>query len=132
MSDGDWVWLRDEVVLAVHDEQIADHGGLPGVRDMALVQSALARPRNLAAYGEPDVASLAAAYAYGLARNHAFSDGNKRTAFVSALTFLLANGFEFTASDAKSVAMMLGLAAGEIDESMLAEWFRQNITASDR
>lgn len=127
MNDRAWVWLRDEAILAIHDEQIAEHGGLPGVRDMSLIESALARPRNLAAYEDPDAAALAAAYAYGLACNHGFSDGNKRTAYVAALVFLLANGWEFIGSDTESVEMMLALAAGQIQEEALAEWFRENI-----
>ncbi len=131
MNDRSWVWLRRDVILAIHDEQLAEHGGLPGVRDIALVESALAHARNTAAYGDPDVAALAAAYAYGLARNHGFSDGNKRTAFVAALAFLLMNGCECTASDSDAVATMLSLAAGDIDEEALADWFRQNIRAMD-
>ncbi len=127
-----WVWLRLDVVLAIHDEQISEHGGLSGIRDIALLESALARPRNLAVYGAsdavaPDAATLAAAYAYGLARNHPFSDGNKRMAYVIALVFLLANGYEFTASDAESVRMMVMLAAGQIEEAALADWFRGNM-----
>jgi death-on-curing protein len=130
VNDRGWVWLRKETVFAIHDEQIAEHGGLPGLRDMALVESALVRPRNLAAYGDPDAAALAAAYAYGLARNHGFSDGNKRTAYVAALVFLLANGWDFTASDTESVEMILALAAGQIEEEALADWFRGNVKAS--
>jgi len=122
-----WKWVREDTVVAIHDEQIAEHGGPGGVRYLALVQSVLARPRNLAAHGEPDVAALAAAYAYGLARNHGFSDGNKRTAFVVALVFLLANGFELTVSDTESVATMLAVAAGQIAEDALADWFGRNI-----
>ncbi len=109
-----WSCIREDVVVAIHDEQIAEHGGPSGVRDIALVQSALARPRNLSACGDPDVAALAAAYAYGLARNHGFLDGNKRTAYVVALVFLLANGFELIAS-------------GQIQEDALADWFRLRI-----
>jgi death on curing protein len=130
VSDRGWVWLRKETILAIHDEQIAEHGGLPGVRDMALVESALARPRNLVAYDAPDAAALAAAYAYGLARNHGFSDGNKRTAYVAALVFLLANGWDFTASDTDSVETILLLAAGRLEEAALADWFRQNMRAT--
>jgi death-on-curing protein len=122
-----WKWVREDTVMAIHDEQIAEHGGLGGVRDIALIQSALARPRNLAAYGDPDAAALAAAYAHALARNHGFLDGNKRTAFVTALVFLLANGAELTASDAESVVTMLTVAAGQMAEEALAEWLRRNI-----
>ena len=98
---------------------------------MELVESALARPRNLAAYGDPDAAALAAAYGYGPARNHGFADGNKRTAFVVALVFLLANGWEFTASDVESVEMIVALAAGQLEEEALADWFRKNMKAGD-
>ncbi len=127
MNEAAWVWLREDVILAIHDEQVAEHGGLAGLRDITLVQSALARPRNLAAYGDPDVAALAAAYAYGLARNHGFLDGNKRTAFVAALVFLLANGWNLTASDFESVEIMLSVAAGKLEEGDLAAWIRRNV-----
>ena len=124
MSDAGWRWVTEDVVLAVHDAQIAEHGGGAGVRDMALVQSALGRPRNLAAYGEPDVADLAASYAFGIARNHAFVDGNKRTAFVVAYVFLLDHGHELTASDTEAVRVMVARAAGDMEEVELARWFR--------
>jgi death-on-curing protein len=126
VSDHAWRWVREDSVLAIHAAQIAEHGGLSGIRDLALVQSALARPRNLVAYGNPDEAALAAAYAYGLARSHGFSDGNKRTAFVVALVFLLANGFEMTASDVDSVTTMLAVASGQMTEDALAKWFGRN------
>jgi death-on-curing protein len=124
VSDAGWRWVTEDVVLAIHDEQIAEHGGGVGVRDLALVQSAFGRPRNLAAYGDPDVAALAAAYAYGIARNHGFVDGNKRTAFVVAYVFLLDQGYELTASDVEAVRIMVSLAAGDTDEFELAGWFR--------
>jgi death-on-curing protein len=127
VNEAAWVWLREDVILAIHDEQVAEHGGLAGLRDITLVQSALARPRNLAAYGDPDVAALAAPYAYGLARNHGFLDGNKRTAFVAALVFLLANGWNLTASDFESVEIMLSVAAGKLEEGDLAAWIRRNV-----
>ncbi|MDM7955642.1 type II toxin-antitoxin system death-on-curing family toxin [Blastomonas sp.] len=123
----DWIWLRQDVVLALHDEQIAEHGGLGGIRDLALVESALGRPMNLAAYGDPDAADLAAAYAFGLARNHPFNDGNKRTAAVVALTFLLLNDVEFAISEAELVVMTLALAAGDLSEDEVARWFRDHI-----
>ncbi|MAF60018.1 MULTISPECIES: type II toxin-antitoxin system death-on-curing family toxin [Pseudomonadota] len=123
----DWIWVRHDVVLALHDEQIAEHGGLSGIRDAALVESALARPLNLAAYGEPDAADLAAAYAFGLARNHLFADGNKRSAAVVALTFLLLNGIEFEITEAELVVMTLALAAGDLTEDEVARWFRDHI-----
>ncbi|MBL0966445.1 MAG: type II toxin-antitoxin system death-on-curing family toxin [Blastomonas sp.] len=115
------------MVLALHDEQIAEHGGLSGIRDPALVESALARPLNLAAYGEPDAADLAAAYAFGLARNHPFADGNKRSAAVVALTFLLLNGVAFEITEAELVVMTLALAAGDLTEDEVARWFRDHI-----
>lgn len=124
-----WRWIGEDVVLAIHDEQIAEHGGLGGVRDAALMQSALARAPGLAAYGDPDAASLAAAYAYGLVRNHAFADGNERTAFVVALVFLLDNGFEFSGDDAHSVSAMLALADGRMSEKQMAAWLRARIRA---
>jgi death-on-curing protein len=121
-----WIWVEAEIAFAAHDEQIAEHGGGTGIRDAALLESALSRPRNLAAYGTPDAADLAAAYAYGIARNHPFVDGNKRTALVVAETFLLLNGRELEASDAEVVIVFLALAAGELDEAELAEWFREH------
>lgn len=119
--------MRQDVVLALHDEQIAEHGGLSGIRDPALVESALARPLNLAAYGEPDAADLAAAYAFGLARNHPFADGNKRSAAVVALTFLLLNDVAFEISEAQLVVMTMALAAGDLSEEEVARWFRDHI-----
>jgi death-on-curing protein len=123
----DWLWVDIEVALAAHDEQLAEHGGAPGMRDRAMLESALARPLNLIAYGEPDVADLAAAYAYGIARNHPFVDGNKRTALVVSETFLLINGYELIASNAEVVVAFVALAAGELDVPVLADWFRSHI-----
>jgi death-on-curing protein len=123
----EWIWVRQDVVLALHDEQIAEHGGLSGIRDAALVESALARPLNLAAYGEPDAADLAAAYAFGLARSHPFADGNKRSAAVVALTFLLLNDVAFDITEAELVVMTLALAAGDLTEDEVARWFRDHI-----
>lgn len=125
-----WVWLAPAVLRAVHDEQLAEHGGAAGVRDEGLFESALARPCQLAQYGEPDVADLAAAYAYGLARNHPFVDGNKRTAFVALELFLACNGQVLTADDADCVLMMLALAAGTLDEAGLAAWVRRHLAPS--
>ncbi len=119
-----WVWVAVEVALAAHAEQLAEHGGPGGVRDAGLLESAMARPRNLAEYGEPDAAALAAAYAWGIARNHPFTDGNKRTALVIAETFLQLNGHTLTASDAETVVAILALASGELGEDELADWFR--------
>lgn len=124
MNTPDLKWVFENTVLAIHDEQLAEHGGMPGVRDMALVQSALHRPQNLAAYGVPDIADLAAAYAYGISRNHGFLDGNKRTAFVVAYVFLLDQGYELMASDQEAVTTMLAVASGEMSEVELAVWFR--------
>lgn len=125
----DWIWVRQDVVLALHDEQIAEHGGLSGLRDAALLESALARPLNLTAYGDPDAADLAAAYAYGLARIHPFADGNKRSAAVVALTSLLLNDIVFEISEAELVVMTLALAAGDLSEDEVARWFRDHMTA---
>jgi death-on-curing protein len=113
------------VILAVHEEQLAEHGGAAGVRDEGLFHSALARPQHLASYGNPDVFDLAAAYGFGLARNHPFVDGNKRTAFVAVELFLVMNGHELQASDADCVMTMLALAAGELDEASFAAWLRR-------
>jgi death-on-curing protein len=124
VSTADWKWVSEKTALAIHDEQLAEHGGMSGVREMSLVQSALHRPQNSAAYGAPDIADLAAAYAYGISRNHGFLDGNKRTAFVVAYVFLLDQGYELIASDQEAVTTMLAVAAGEISEVELAVWFR--------
>lgn len=130
MTEEGWVWLRLSVILAVHDEQLADHGGLSGLRDRNLLESALARPEHLAAYGEPDAAELAASYDYGIARNHPFLDGNKRTAFVAALLFLRLNGVSLKATDTEKVLTMLDVAAGEISEAEFAAWVRLNSVAT--
>lgn len=119
-----WVWPDREVIIAVHEMQLAEHGGLAGVRDVGLLDLALSRAPNLAAYGEADAAALAAAYGYGLSRNHPFIDGNKRTGFVAAELFLNLNGFELDATDADCVITMLGLAAGEVSEDAFAGWLR--------
>lgn len=123
----DWIWVAHGVAEAAHDEQLAEHGGAAGLRDRGLFESAMARPLQLAAYGGPDLADLAAAYAYGIARNHPFVDGNKRTAAVVAETFLVLNGGEVNATDAELVVCILALAAGELSEDELADWFRQRL-----
>lgn len=123
----DWTWIATEVALAAHAEQLAEHGGGDGIRDEGMLDSAMARPRNLADYGEPDAAALAGAYAYGIARNHPFVDGNKRTAAVVSETFLLLNGHSLDASDAELVVAFVALAAGELSEDELADWFRQHL-----
>ena len=111
--------------MAAHAEQLAEHGGGEGVRDRGALESAMARPRNLALYGQPDAAALAAAYAFGIARNHPFIDGNKRTAAVVSETFLQLNGHRLAATDAEVVVAFLALAAGELSEEETADWFRQ-------
>ena len=126
----DWTWIGIDLALALHDRQLAEHGGPAGVRDAGLLESALARPVNLAAYGDPDAPALAASYAFGIARNHAFIDGNKRTAWVLARLFLKANGVEIAFDKADAIRAMLGLAAGELSEEELAVWFRDHIVAS--
>lgn len=120
-------WVPRNAVLAAHDEQISEHSGIRGVRDLAVIESALARPSNLPAYGKPDVAALAAAYAFGLCKNHGFLDGNKRTAYVAAEGFLDMNGFEMTVSDEEVVSTMLAVASGVMPEDQLASWFRKHI-----
>ena len=122
-----WVWIATEVALAAHAEQLTEHGGGDGIRDAGMLDSAMAPPRNLADYGEPDVAELAAAYAYGIARNHPFVDGNKRTAAVMSETFLMLNGQALQATDAELVVAFVALAAGELSEDELADWFRQHL-----
>jgi len=125
-----FIWVLDEVVLAVHDEQLAIHGGLAGIRELGALQSALARPRNLVAYEDcEDVARLAAAYAFGIAKNHGFIDGNKRTALVTADLFLMLNGYELVSSAAENVLTILGLADGQLSEDELAVWIGRNIAA---
>jgi death-on-curing protein len=124
MSMADWKWVSEKTVLAIHDEQIAEHGGMPGVRDMALVESAIHRPQNIATYGDSDVADLAASYEYGISSNHGFLDGNKRTAFVTAYVFLLDKGYDLMAGDQEAVTTVLAVAAGEMSEIELAVWFR--------
>jgi len=126
----DPVWLDLEVVLAIHDEQLAEHGGQAGVRDRGLLESAMGRPMNQFAYGEHTLARLAASYAFGISRNHPFLDGNKRTSLVVAELFLALNGFELTASDAESVTAFLQLAAGDLTEDALAEWIATHSAAA--
>jgi death-on-curing protein len=119
--------MASDVVHAIHDRQIAEHGGGSGVRDTGMVKSALARPLNLAAYGDPDAAAFAAAYAFGIAKNHGFVDGNKRTAWVIARLFFADNGFRFTFAPTEAFRAVEGLAAGGIDEAGFAAWIRERI-----
>jgi death-on-curing protein len=124
-----WRWLGSDVLYSVHAEQLAEHGGLAGLRDANALESALARAKQLAHYGSPDGAELAAAYGFGIARNHPFSDGTKRTAFVATELFLVLNGFDLQATDADCVVTMLGVAAGDIDEASFAAWIRAHMQA---
>jgi death on curing protein len=120
------VWIIKAVVLALHEEQLAEHGGQTGIRDDALLESALNRPQNQHAYGDPDIFDLAAAYAYGIANNHPFVDGNKRTSLVTSETFLLQSDIEVIADESAKVSIWLSLAAGELTEQELAGWFRNH------
>lgn len=124
-----WRWLRSDLVYAVHESLLTQHGGLDGVRDKNAVESALARPQQLGFYGvpKPDAADLAAAYVYGLALNHGFSDGNKRTAWMAARVFLADNGFILNFESVDAVQIMESVAGGLLDEKQLAAWFRQRI-----
>ncbi|MCA9233325.1 MAG: type II toxin-antitoxin system death-on-curing family toxin [Chromatiaceae bacterium] len=125
------VWVLPELVLAVHQMLVAEHGGLPGIRDQALLDSALARPQQKAAYeSEASIFELAAAYSYGLARNHPFVDGNKRIALTIAAVFLELNGLTLNAPEAEAVIVYQQLAAGEIGENSLAEWLRDSSISS--
>jgi death on curing protein len=122
-----WRWILKQTVLRVHDEQLAEHGGGGGIRDVGLLESALARPENLAAYGKPDVAELAAAYATGVIKNHPFVDGNKRTGYIAAELFLALNGYSLGADDVDATVTTLRLAASEITEAKFADWIRANL-----
>jgi death-on-curing protein len=125
-------WLRTDVVLAIHNAQIAEHGGDAGVRDVGLLESALARPRNIHAYEEgADIATIAAAYGFGLAKNHPFVDGNKRTALVATRTFLLLNGFSLDASQRDKYLTFLALAEGSLSENELAGWLRERVREAE-
>lgn len=119
----DWRWVGVDVVYAIHDRQLAEHGGLDGIRDAGAVESALARPQH----GEPDAAALAAAYAYGLAKNHGFADGNKRTAWIVARLFLADNGSRLTFDKLDAIATMEAVASSTLEEAALAAWFRERI-----
>jgi death on curing protein len=123
----DPVWVELATLLAVHDEQLAEHSGEPGVRDLALLESALARPRNRYLYGGASLSELAASLAFGLSHNHPFIDGNKRTSLVAAELFLDLNALEFAATDEDCVATFLALAAGDLSEEQLAIWFNTHI-----
>lgn len=124
-----WRWISLEVVLAVHSRQIAEHGGADGIRDLGLIESALARPINLMSFGDPDAASLAAAYAYGLVSNHGFVDGNKRVAWVTARLFLLANGRKLVFDPVDAIRIMEAASAGQVSQEEVANWFRLRLAA---
>ena len=121
-----WRWVDKPALLLLHDESLAEHGGAAGIRDDGLLESALGRPLNLDAYGTPDFADLAASYAIGLAKNHAFVDGNKRTAFLAAGVFLHLNGYRLDVSQVDATLTMLAVAAGELGEAGFAAWLRQH------
>ncbi len=120
----DWKWIHRQVLLLLHDESLAEHGGATGLRDEGLLDSALARPVNLALYTQPDVASLAASYGVGLAKNHPFIDGNKRAAFLSVGLFLAINGYRLRTSQADATLTVLEVASGDMDEAAFAQWIR--------
>ena len=121
-----WRWITRQALELLHEESLSLHGGASGLRDEGLLESALARPLNLSAYGEPDLAALAAAYGVGLAKNHAFVDGNKRAAFLAVGLFLGLNGCRLVATQAEATLTMLGVAAGEIDEEAYSAWIREH------
>ena len=121
-----WRWIDKRLLLILHDESLAEHGGASGLRDEGLLDSALARPLNLLAYGNPDAADLAASYGFGLAKNHAFVDGNKRAAFLSVGLFLALNGFRLNAAQADATLTVMSVASGDIDEPTFARWIRAN------
>lgn len=122
-----WRWVDKQALLLLHGESVAEHGGAAGIRDAGLLDSALARAQNLAAYDEPDVAALAAAYGAGISQNHPFVDGNKRAAFLSVGLFLALNGYRLVATQAEATVAMLSLAAGELKEEEFAGWLRHHI-----
>lgn len=122
-----WTWVNRQVLLLLHDESLAEHGGAPGLREAGLLESALARPLNLALYEQPDVASLAASYGVGLAKNHAFVDGNKRAAFLAVGMFLAVNGFRLHATQVDATLTVMKVAAGVMNEATFAQWIRDHI-----
>ena len=127
-GNASWRWIDRSVLLLLHDESLAEHGGASGLRDEGLLDSALARPVNRAAYGEPDMAELAAAYGVGLAKNHAFVDGNKRAAFLAVGLFLALNGYRPKATQVDATLTMLAVAEGSLDEAAFAAWIRSHAT----
>ena len=119
-------WIEKETVFCLHEQSLHEHGGSVGIRDESLLDSALGKPQNLFAYGQPNIFDLAASYAFGLVKNHPFVDGNKRTGFVTAVLMLELNGFQFTAEEADAAVKTLALAAGEMTESGYAAWMESN------
>jgi death-on-curing protein len=128
------IWIQQRMVIAAHEESLAEHGGPAGIRDLGMLESALARPKNLFAYSEkePSLQRMAAAYAFGIAANHPFVDGNKRTALIASITFLKLNGLQVTAEKADRYLTFYGLAAGTVSEEELAEWFVKNTSTLER
>ena len=124
-------FIGADVARAVHDRQLAEHGGLSGVKDAGLLDSAMSRPLNKFGYGETDLCALAAAYAFGIARNHPFADGNKRTAWVMARLFLQLNGVAIAFDKTDAIRTMLALASGTLEEDALAAWFRTHLVSPD-
>lgn len=122
-----WRWIDKQALVLLHDESLSLHGGASGIRDPGMLESALARPRNLDHYGTPDIADLASAYAMGLAKNHPFVDGNKRAAFLAVGLFLFLNNHRLTASPSEATLAVLALAAGEINDAGFARWLRTRI-----
>lgn len=131
MASGEWPWLTRSFLLALHDRLVAEHGGAGGIRDAGLLDSFLARPRQEAAYGDPDVFDLTASYAAGFAGNHPFVDGNKRVALLAAYTFLRLSGFRLAAPEAETVRVVESLAAGTLGEEAFADWLRANTRPRD-
>ena len=132
MKQAEPVWILERTVFAAHDRLLAAHGGAAGLRDVGLLESALARPHQHYAYGSPDLIELAALYTAGLVRNHPFVDGNKRTGFAIGVTFLELNGFAFLATEEDATRAVLGLAAGDLDETGYAAWLRSNVKRQKR
>lgn len=130
-APGDWRWIDPAVIAAVHDRQLAEHGGSEGLRDAGGIESALARPRTLALYGEPDAADLAAAHAHGIAKAHGFTDGNKRTAWIAARLFLADNGYRLRFDPFDAIRTMESVAGGSVTEAALAAWFRDRLSGPD-
>ena len=126
-ESADWRWVGFDAIQAIHERQLDEHGGADGIRDLGVIESALARPINMASYAVPDAADLAAAYAFGLAKNHGFVDGNKRTAWVAARLFLADNDFRIEFEPRDAIQTMEAVAAGSIGETDLAGWFRARV-----